>query len=84
MPRASSVNASPADFESAVTDLTRASVEYPGWLDRLLTNPIDGLDNYQQMLRELTESADAIKVFVQVSPRDAGRAQRTGKVSVGA
>ena len=79
-----SVNASPADFESAVTDLTRASVEYPGWLDRLLTNPIDGLDNYQQMLRELTESADAIKVFVHVSPRDAGRSQRFGKVSVGA
>jgi threonine dehydrogenase-like Zn-dependent dehydrogenase len=72
-----SVNASPADFASAVDDLTKSTAIFPGWLDKLLTTPIDGLENYEQMLRELTEDPDAIKVFVQVSSstRDDGDAR---------
>ncbi|MFL5895242.1 MAG: glucose 1-dehydrogenase [Thermoleophilaceae bacterium] len=62
-----SVNASPADFTSGRDDLVKAYAFYPGWLEKLLTNPVDGLDNYEQMLRELTEDRDAIKVFVQVA-----------------
>ena len=27
-----------------------------------------GLENYEQMLRELTDNQDAIKVYVEVSP----------------
>jgi glucose 1-dehydrogenase len=61
------VNASPADFRSGVDDLIKAEALYPGWLSRLLTTPIDGLENYDQMIRALTEDRDAIKVYVQVA-----------------
>src|ERR671925_470318 len=60
------VNASPADFESGVTDLIRAEALYPGWLGKLLTTPIRGLENYRQMIEAL-ESGQGIKVFVEVA-----------------
>jgi glucose 1-dehydrogenase len=62
-----SVNASPADFQAGVQDLVNASSFHPGWLEQLLTTPVAGLENYEQMLRELTENRDAIKVFVEVA-----------------
>ena len=62
-----SVNASPADFRSGVDDLIKGTAIYPGWLDKLLTTPVDGLENYEQMLHELTENGDAIKVFLNVA-----------------
>jgi glucose 1-dehydrogenase len=61
------VNAAPADFRSGVDDLIKAQAIYPGWLDQLLTTPIDGLGNYEQMIRALTEDSDAIKVYVEVN-----------------
>ena len=64
------VNASPADFRSGVDDLIKAEALYPGWLAQLLTTPIAGLGNYEQMIRELTENRDAIKVYVEVASRD--------------
>ena len=35
----------------------------------MLTNPIDGLDGYEEMIRELMEDRDAIKVYVNVVGR---------------
>jgi len=61
------VNAAPADFRSGVDDLIKAEALYPGWLAQLLTTPIQGLENYEQMIRELTENRDAIKVYVEVA-----------------
>ncbi len=61
------VNASPADFRSGVDDLIKAQALFPGWLDQLLTTPIEGLDGYEEMIRALTEDRDAIKVFVEVA-----------------
>src|SRR5918912_542296 len=61
------VNAAPADFRSGVDDLIKAEALYPGWLKQLLTTPIHGLENYEQMIRELTENPDAIKVYVEVA-----------------
>jgi glucose 1-dehydrogenase len=61
------VNASPNDFRTGVDDLIKAEAVYPGWLKQLLTTPIDGLENYEQMIRELTENRDAIKVYVEVA-----------------
>jgi glucose 1-dehydrogenase len=66
-----SVNASPADFASGRDDLTKAEAVYPGWLGQLLTTPVQGLESYEQMLRELTENRDAIKVYIQVANGDA-------------
>jgi hypothetical protein len=60
------VNASPADFESGVTDLIRAEALYPGWLGKLLTTPIRGLEHYRDMIEALARS-DGIKVFVEVA-----------------
>jgi glucose 1-dehydrogenase len=61
------VNASRADFASGVNDLIKAEAFYPGWLAKLLTTPIKGLANYQQMLDALENDKAAIKVFVEVS-----------------
>ena len=61
------VNASPADFRSGIDDLTKAQAFFPGWLEQLMTTPINGLDNYEEMIRALTEDTDAIKVFVEVN-----------------
>jgi hypothetical protein len=64
------VNASPDDFKAAVDDLIKAEAFYPGWLARLLTTPIEGLENYEAMLKALADDRDAIKVFVEVAGRD--------------
>src|SRR5919204_130504 len=53
------VNASRDDFVRGVDDLVRAEALHPGWLGRLLTNPVHGLENYAEMLRLLTEDKDA-------------------------
>src|SRR6266498_4090109 len=61
------VNAAPADFRSGADDLIKAEALFPGWLKKLLTTPIRGLENYEQMIRALTEDRDAIKVYVEVA-----------------
>ncbi len=65
-----SVNANRTHFERGVQDMALAALEYPGWLERLLTHPVRGLDNYDQMMRLLTDEKSAIKVFVEVDGSD--------------
>jgi glucose 1-dehydrogenase len=62
------VNASAADFRSGVDDLIKAEALFPGWLSKLLTTPIRGLESYDEMIRALTEDRNAIKVYVEVAP----------------
>jgi threonine dehydrogenase-like Zn-dependent dehydrogenase len=62
-----SVNAAPEDFARGRDDLVKAQAFYPGWLAKLLTTPVNGLESYEQMLRELSENRDAIKVYVEVA-----------------
>src|SRR5207302_7977817 len=57
------VNASRADFVSGVNDLVKAEAFYPGWLNKLLTTRIEGLDQYAELLRNLIEDEEAIKVY---------------------
>jgi threonine dehydrogenase-like Zn-dependent dehydrogenase len=61
-----SVNASRADFEQGVTDLCTAEITYPGWLSKLLTTPINGLESFQQIIDALTNDKSAIKVYCEV------------------
>jgi glucose 1-dehydrogenase len=61
-----SVNASRADFERGVQDLAQAELTYPGWLERLLTHPVQGLEKYDELLTTLTSAKNAIKVFCEV------------------
>lgn len=49
-----SVNANRAYFEIGVRDMALAEAQYPGWLGRLLTHPVEGLENYGEMIRLLT------------------------------
>jgi threonine dehydrogenase-like Zn-dependent dehydrogenase len=67
------VNASRTDFVSGVNDMVKAEALYPGWLKKLLTTKISGLENYAEMLRHLTEDKEAIKVFVEVALEEVDR-----------
>jgi glucose 1-dehydrogenase len=68
------VNASRADFVSGADDLVKAEARFPGWLGRLLTTPVQGLERYGEMLRHLCENRDAIKVYVEVAAPGAASA----------
>lgn len=62
------VNANREYFEAGVYDFARAELEFPGWLSKLLTHPVAGLENYQEMMSTLTTEKHAIKVYVNVTP----------------
>jgi threonine dehydrogenase-like Zn-dependent dehydrogenase len=62
-----SVNANREYFELGVRDMAQAEAEYPGWLSKLLTDPVEGLENYGQLFQKLTSPNGAIKVFCQVA-----------------
>ncbi|NUO80712.1 glucose dehydrogenase, partial [candidate division KSB1 bacterium] len=61
------VNANREYFESGVKDLAQAEAEYRGWLKRLLTHPVKGLENFDEMLNKLTNAKGAIKVYCEVA-----------------
>src|SRR2546425_2486988 len=61
------VNASREHFEMGVADMAQAAAEYPGWLNRLLTHPVRGLENYADLFRHLTSGQGVIKVFCEVA-----------------
>ncbi len=61
------VNAHRDDFVRGVDDMTKAEARFPGWLGRLLTHRVDGLENYEQMLEALEHGEGAIKVYVEVA-----------------
>jgi threonine dehydrogenase-like Zn-dependent dehydrogenase len=61
-----SVNASRENFESGVRDMAQAEAEYPGWLSRLLTDPVQGLDSYRELFDRLERPNGAIKIFCEI------------------
>jgi threonine dehydrogenase-like Zn-dependent dehydrogenase len=62
------VNANREYFESGVRDMSQALLEYGDWLNRLLTHPVRGLDNYPELFEKLTNGAGSIKVYCDVTP----------------
>lgn len=62
-----SVNANREHFESGIRDLALGEVMYPKVIEKILTNPVDGLDNYAEMMRLLVEEKTALKVYVNVA-----------------
>jgi threonine dehydrogenase-like Zn-dependent dehydrogenase len=62
------VNANREYFEMGVRDLAQAEAQYPGWLSRLLTHPVKGLENYGELFQHLTSAKNAIKVYCEVAP----------------
>lgn len=61
------VNASRENFENGVRDMAHAESEYPGWLRRLLTHPVHGLDNFRELFDHLQNPNGAIKIFCDVA-----------------
>lgn len=61
------VNANREHFEAGVRDIAIAEAQNPGWLGRLLTHPVQGLESYGEALR-LLGAGGVIKVFVEVAP----------------
>jgi len=61
------VNANREYFEMGVKDLAHAEAQYPGWLARLLTHPVTGLENWPKLLDALTNAKGAIKVYCEVA-----------------
>lgn len=62
-----SVNANREHFESGIKDLALGEVMYPNVIEKILTNPVEGLDNYAEMMRLLVEEKTALKVYVNVA-----------------
>ncbi|HEX3654617.1 MAG TPA: glucose 1-dehydrogenase [Pirellulales bacterium] len=67
-----SVNANRGHFESGIRDLALGEVMFPGVVQRILTHPVQGLENYEQMMKLLVDgkSADgksALKVYMEVA-----------------
>jgi threonine dehydrogenase-like Zn-dependent dehydrogenase len=61
------VNANREYFEMGVKDMAHAESQFPGWLGRLLTHPVNGLENWKLMLETLTSAKGAIKVYCVVA-----------------
>jgi threonine dehydrogenase-like Zn-dependent dehydrogenase len=63
-----SVNASRDHFEAGVRDMAHAEAQSPGWLEQLLTDRVDGLENYRDLFARLRNPNGAIKIFCEVAP----------------
>ena len=60
------VNANIDHFKMGVKDYALAEQKFPGWLKKLLTHPVKGLENYSQMVDLLFNGENAIKVFIEI------------------
>lgn len=60
------VSANREYFENGVKDLSQAELEYPGWLAKLLTHPVKGLENYQELFDKLVNGENVIKVYCEL------------------
>lgn len=61
-----SVNANRGHFESGIRELALGEVMYPNLLERILTHPVDGLENYAEMMDLLVDGSN-LKVYVNVA-----------------
>ena len=59
------VNAGRADFDEGVRDMAMARARWPGWLARMLTHRVDGLDRYEEALGLLSVPG-VIKAYVEI------------------
>ncbi|HEY2894678.1 MAG TPA: glucose 1-dehydrogenase, partial [Pirellulales bacterium] len=62
-----SVNANREHFEQGIRDLALGEMMFPGVIQRILTSPVNGLDNYRELMRLLVEDKGALKVYMNVA-----------------
>jgi hypothetical protein len=63
------VNANREHFEMGVKDLALCEAMYAGWLARMLTHKVEGLENYEKVFDILENSGEykAIKTYFEVN-----------------
>jgi threonine dehydrogenase-like Zn-dependent dehydrogenase len=62
------VNAGKEHFAMGVKDLALCEAMHADWLDKMLTHPVDGIQNFRQMFDNLNGAATGmIKTFCQIS-----------------
>lgn len=62
------VNAGKEHFAAGVKDLALCEAMYAGWLGKLLTHPIEGIENFRQMFDLLNNGAPRmVKTFCKIS-----------------
>lgn len=61
------VNANREYFDIGVGDFARAELTWPGWLAKLLTHRVVGLENYGELLNLLRAGKEVIKVYCEVA-----------------
>ena len=61
------VNGNRDYFDTGVKDLSQAELEYPGWLKKMLTHPVKGLENYEELFEKMENGKDTIKVYCEVN-----------------
>ncbi len=61
------VNGNFRHFELGIADLALGEVTYPNVTERILTSPVDGMENFAEMIRLLVEDKEALKVYVNVA-----------------
>ena len=63
------VNANREHFEMGVKDIALAEAMYPGWLKRMMTHKVEGLENYEKVfdILENGREYDAIKTYFEVA-----------------
>jgi threonine dehydrogenase-like Zn-dependent dehydrogenase len=61
------VNANREYFEAGVRDLAQAEAQFPGWLGRLITHRVRGLENWRELFATLTRGTGVIKVVCDVA-----------------
>lgn len=62
------VNANREHFEMGVKDLALSEAMFPGWLSRMMTHKIDGLENYEKVF-DILDNGDkynAIKTYFEL------------------
>jgi threonine dehydrogenase-like Zn-dependent dehydrogenase len=64
------VNANREHFEAGVRDMAIAETEYPGWLGRLITHRVAGLEQVEQAFEALAGGPGTIKVVVEITGRE--------------
>lgn len=62
------VNANRDYFESGVKDMAQSVLQFGGWLSKLLTDKVAGLENFDQLLNLLARGRNGIKVYCEVWP----------------
>ena len=61
-----SVNGNRRHFELGLQSLALGKMTYPGITEKILTNPVAGLDKYGELMHQL-EDKDALKVYVDIA-----------------